>query len=309
MHAPPGFPGRVPARNLRKAGYRGGRRVDYGGPEDAARDGGGKSGVVGVPRIRNLLVISSLRLIGWGLLLGAEYSPGNYFYSKPMLEEIASRCGPKIPNSTKSNHVFAPSTATLFRPRQHIPQPHQTRSSHLFQCILSPEPSSELTPPPPPFASTSLSTEAQAGSIGPPHLDSPSSSALSTPNADLDNLSTLVHTGGPASLYPITPPGLAAHEPVSPDAPPAIPPPTSTTTDRQRAGPDVAAPSPHGVLASGLPSLNSAALADNHPADAVAPPEPPVAQAHVEDGSPQRKPKLVQRLKEKMHVGHGHAYS
>ncbi|KAJ6521789.1 hypothetical protein DFH09DRAFT_1097487 [Mycena vulgaris] len=187
--------------------------------------------------------------------------------------------------------------------------PSLQADSDALRLVLSPEPSSDLTPPPPPFASTNLSTEAQAGSIGPPHLDSPSPYALSTPNADLNNLSTLVHTGGPASLYPITPPGLAAHEPVLPDAPPAIPPPTSTTTDTQRAGPDVAAPAPHGVLASGLPSLNFAALADDHPADAVAPPEPPVAQAHVEDGSPQRKPKLVQRLKEKMHVGHGHAYS
>ncbi|KAJ6520994.1 hypothetical protein DFH09DRAFT_1426335 [Mycena vulgaris] len=134
----------------------------------------------------------------------------------------------------------------------------QTAKAYLPQGVAaylpsaSSEPSSDLTPPRPPFAtddraSTNLSTEAQAGSIGPPHLDSP----------DLDNLSTLVHTGGPASLHPVTPlgsrfaenlvmpPGLASPPNLSHAAPPAIPPPpTSTTTDTQRAGPDVAAPSP-----------------------------------------------------------------
>ncbi|KAJ6517089.1 hypothetical protein DFH09DRAFT_250560, partial [Mycena vulgaris] len=92
----------------------------------------------------------------------------------------------------------------------------QTAKAYLPQGVAaylppaSTGPSSDLTPPRPPFAtpdraSTNLSTEAQAGSIGSPHLESPSPSVLSTPNADLDNLSTLVHTGGPASLHPVTP--------------------------------------------------------------------------------------------------------
>ncbi|KAJ6473458.1 hypothetical protein DFH09DRAFT_1293826 [Mycena vulgaris] len=123
-------------------------------------------------------------------------------------------------------------------------------------------------------------TEAQAGSIGPPHLDSP----------DLDNLCTLVHTGGPTSLHPVTPLGsrFAENLRVSPAVPP---PPTSTMTDTERAGADVAAPSPYGVLAP------------SHPAEPPAAPAPAHTEAQ-EEGSPQRKPKLVQRLKEKMHIGH-----
>ncbi|KAJ6517079.1 hypothetical protein DFH09DRAFT_1332556 [Mycena vulgaris] len=188
----------------------------------------------------------------------------------------------------------------------------------------SAEPSPNLTSPRPPFATpdrtcTNLSAEAQAGSIGPPHLDSPSPS---TPNADLDNRSTLVHTSGPASLHPITPLGSRfAGNLVTPPtlASPAVldgipPPPTSTTTDTQRAGPDVAAPSPYGVLAPESPSLNSLAPPDSLPSEshsARAEPRAPAVDADVDakEGSPQRKPNLVQRLKEKMHVGHGHAHS
>ncbi|KAJ6523105.1 hypothetical protein DFH09DRAFT_1421025 [Mycena vulgaris] len=185
----------------------------------------------------------------------------------------------------------------------------------------SSESNSDLTPPRPAFAtpdraSTNLSTEAQAGSIGPPYLDSPSTSTttLSTPSADLDNLSTLVHTGGPASLHPVAPLGtpiggsrLAENLVASPsalsDAAPVIPPPpTSTTTDTQRAGPDVAAPSPHGVLALDSSAPPSPSQSQSAPA------EPPAADAAADEreGSPHRKPKLVQRLKEKMHVGHKH---
>ncbi|KAJ6523100.1 hypothetical protein DFH09DRAFT_1330168 [Mycena vulgaris] len=124
--------------------------------------------------------------------------------------------------------------------------------------------------------------QAQAGSMGPPHLYSPSPS---TPNTDLDNLSTLVHTGGPASLHPVTPlgsrfaenlvtpPGLASAPNLS-DAGPVIPPPPTSTTDTQRAGPNVAAPSPYGVLA---PSQSHY----------IAPAEPPAPAVDVdaEEGS------------------------
>ncbi|KAJ6528713.1 hypothetical protein DFH09DRAFT_1412623 [Mycena vulgaris] len=218
-------------------------------------------------------------------------------------------------------------TAKAYLPAQDDVQRAMTNAGQMAKAYLpqgvaaylpsSSESNSDLTPPRPAFAthdraSTNLSTEAQAGSIGPPHLDSPSTSTttLSTPSADLENLSTLVHTGGPASLHPVTPLGsrfaenlVIASPPNVSDAVPVIPPPpSSTTTDTQRAGPDVAAPSPHGVLALDSSSPPSPSQSQSAPA------EPPAADAAADEreASPHRKPKLVQRLKEKMHVGHKH---
>ncbi|KAJ6521001.1 hypothetical protein DFH09DRAFT_1331488 [Mycena vulgaris] len=130
----------------------------------------------------------------------------------------------RAPDTSHSTHHDLPAQDDVQRAMRNA---GQTTKVYLPQSVaaylssVSYEPSSDLTPPRLPFAtddcaSTNLSTETQAGSIGPPHLDSP----------DLDNLSTLVHTHSPASLQPVTPlgscfaenlvmpPGLVSPQPV-----------------------------------------------------------------------------------------------
>ncbi|KAJ6459209.1 hypothetical protein DFH09DRAFT_1500451 [Mycena vulgaris] len=188
---------------------------------------------------------------------------------------------------------------------------------HLNQALTS-HPCARHSPPP----TAPLRTSAQKPKPAPsaPRLHRPPAPRFPsppTPNADLDNLTTLAHTGGLASLPPVTPlgsrfaenlvtlPGLAS-PPVLPDAPPAIPPPpNSTTTDAQRAEPEVTAPSPYGVLPHDSSALPSHSQSRSAPAG---PPAPAVdVDVDGKEGSPQRKPKLVQRLKEKMSVGHAHS--
>ncbi|KAJ7464097.1 hypothetical protein FB451DRAFT_1179936 [Mycena latifolia] len=160
----------------------------------------------------------------------------------------------------------------------------------------------DLAPPRPPFAAHSanrdsvnsnLSTEAQAGSIGPPRLDSESTlSAADTLDSVADsNLSTRVHTGGPASPHPVAP--LPTPAPGSRFAEALVTPPLPPHS--QSAGPDVAPPpAPHGVL-------------EPPPRDTSTPTEEGADGTPSADATGQRKPNLVQRLKEKMHVGHAQA--
>ncbi|KAJ6517076.1 hypothetical protein DFH09DRAFT_1099141 [Mycena vulgaris] len=170
----------------------------------------------------------------------------------------------------------------------------QAAKAYLPQGVAA----SDLTPTRPPFAtpdraSTNLNTEAQAGSVGPPHLDSSSPSA---PNADLGNLSTLVHTGGPASLHPVTPARLAlrgepCHAAESRVSSKFIGCCAAELDDDGHVtrGPDVAAPSPYGVLAPVPPSLNSSAPPDNLRSEShSAPAEPPAHAVDVDakEGSP-----------------------
>jgi len=213
----------------------------------------------------------------------------------------------------------------------------QTAKAYLPQSMAAYLPSasdSDLPPPRPPFAiltddraDSNLSTEAQAGSLRPPLPDSISTSTVSvaqTPDGAESTLSTTVHTGTAESLNPIpplvrskfteefvTPPGLSLTE--SPDAlssssmtafvPPShseggpapsnsTAPTANTALQAPTAGPDVVAPSPRGVLDPSAP-------VENIPQDDHAAPD--------DAGGTHRKPKLVQRLKEKMHVGHARA--
>ncbi|KAJ7122231.1 hypothetical protein C8R44DRAFT_735937 [Mycena epipterygia] len=207
----------------------------------------------------------------------------------------------------------------------------QTAKAYLPQGMAAYLPSAsdaDLPPPRPPFmtddrANSNLSTEAQAGSLRPPLAESVSTittmSVPQTPDGADSTLSTTVHTGTTDSLNPVpplvrskfteefvTPPGLnmtespaslssssmaafvpPSHSAGGPAPPNSTAPTADTALEAPTAGPDVVAPSPHGVLDPSAPVEN--VPEDDH-------------TAH--DDGVQRKPKLVQRLKEKMHVGH-----
>ncbi|KAJ7690544.1 hypothetical protein B0H17DRAFT_1289660 [Mycena rosella] len=128
--------------------------------------------------------------------------------------------------------------------------------------------------------STNLSTEAQAGSL----RGADSVSTLSIPESNSTR-----STGSLADDELVTPPSSAF------DA-------TTAPPHSQGAGPDaVPPPAPHGVLEPAAP--DSFVL----PTGSAAPLHPSAAPSPADDESPLRKPKLLQCLKEKMHVGHAHS--
>ncbi|KAJ6521013.1 hypothetical protein DFH09DRAFT_1373192 [Mycena vulgaris] len=215
---------------------------------------------------------------------------------------------PEEPAAVRSGETLV-ATAKSYLPAQDNVQHAMTSAGQTAKAYLpqgfaaylpsaSSEPSSDLTPPRPPFA-THDRASAQKPKLA------PSARRTLTPPTS----TTSARSCTPAAPPPCTPSPRSArasrrtssrrrasrplYERVSPAVPP---PPTSRMTDTERAGADVAAPSPYGVLAP------------SHPAEPPAAPAPAHTEAQ-EEGSPQRKPKLVQHLKEKMHVGHVHAHS
>ncbi|KAJ7186034.1 hypothetical protein C8R46DRAFT_1343126 [Mycena filopes] len=204
----------------------------------------------------------------------------------------------------------------------------------------------DLTPPRPPFAAdalSNLSTEAQAGSMdststlsGAPsardnastlvHTGAPGSphpvAPLHLPTLGRDSPSRFVEDLGtppavaspePISLASVSASEVASPEPISSSEPsegvPAPPNSAATTLDFDVGvgSPDVVAPpAPHGVIAPhGSAALNSTALKDNVPSGDV---DADAGDVDGDgDGAERKKPKLVQRLKEKMGVGHASA--
>ncbi|KAJ7791529.1 hypothetical protein B0H13DRAFT_792423 [Mycena leptocephala] len=198
----------------------------------------------------------------------------------------------------------------------------QAAKGYLPQSVASYLPSSsssdtELTPPRPPFATrtsdtgsalSNLSTQAQAGSL-PPLGDSQSTlSAAADKYNDTDtvstNLSTRVHTGRSASPHRVAP----LSRPTTPsrfveDLSSVTPPAHASSLENDFAAPAAVDRS------KGLPALpNSKAPTTDSDVHASPPPSPDSdsaggghANAHTHKS---KKPKLVQRLKDKMHIGH-----
>ncbi|KAJ7046043.1 hypothetical protein C8F04DRAFT_338685 [Mycena alexandri] len=168
--------------------------------------------------------------------------------------------------------------------------------------------------------STNLSTMVHTGTSGSPHPVAP----LSLPSTPISSDSKFIENL-------VTPPTVASPEPISAsslssgagfisssEASEGIPaPPNSkaTTLDDysdMSAGPDVVPPpAPHGVIAPGSAALNSSALKDNVPSAVEHEGQVPSGVEHEDEGDDEtntgKKPKLVQRLKEKLHVGHTNA--
>ncbi|KAJ7748284.1 hypothetical protein DFH07DRAFT_962183 [Mycena maculata] len=202
----------------------------------------------------------------------------------------------------------------------------------------------EMAPPHPGFATASnestrarafsnLSTEAQAGSLASPAPDS---------TGDLHTSTVRPIAGSKFSENLVTPPGMLLAGLSSPSVPSAPIPAEPMST--ARAGPDTAHRTPYGVLGSDSSSplsyaLNSSSPAPNgnykpttdptyHPHsaslpatwDSLVPPEDNSAPDNFTSNSTAdggdadrggnkepKKPKRMQRLKDKMHVGHSHA--
>lgn len=167
-------------------------------------------------------------------------------------------------------------------------------------------------------ARDNASTLVHTGAPGSPHPVAP----LHLPTLGRDSPSRFVEDLGtppavaspePISLASVSASEVASPEPISSSEPsegvPAPPNSAATTVDSEAdigaGSPDVVAPpAPHGVIAPhGSAALNSSALKDTVPSGDV----DGDADGNVGrdgEGEERKKPKLVQRLKEKMGVGH-----
>ncbi|KAJ6557528.1 hypothetical protein B0H19DRAFT_1290529 [Mycena capillaripes] len=164
----------------------------------------------------------------------------------------------------------------------------------------------DLAPPHPPFLTnanadsgttgrgiTNLSTEAQAGSFREPFSASASPPPVSASARSMfvaDNLSITVPTGHTDSLHPVAPLSPPLPETNAPSSPPASKFVESFVTPTPT--PNFESESEDALLSSGGTYVSSPS---------------PVIQAEEsseEDGGEGKKPRLIQRLKEKIHVGH-----
>ncbi|KAJ7764388.1 hypothetical protein B0H16DRAFT_444648 [Mycena metata] len=143
--------------------------------------------------------------------------------------------------------------------------------------------------------------------VTPPTVASPDPVSLSSASA-----AGFVSSPDPMSSSSVSGDGFISSSEAS-EGIPAPPNSKATTLDYSdmSAGPDVVPPSaPHGVIAPGSAVLNSSALKDNVPSGVEGTVPSGVENESEDDEGADyatntgKKPKLVQRLKEKLHVGH-----